>query len=330
MRKNRNAFTLVELLVVIAIIGILVALLLPAVQRAREAARRTQCQNKFKQVGLALHNYASANGHFPAAVHHTADSCTGHKAGNHDTDWGIGTWSVAILPQLEEQSTYDQFDFKLAYNAPPNTMPTQTSDNGTGHAIKSYLCPSDSTEADLVNVTGSINRDGRDPREDVGRSNMCAVSDSIDWGCGNKSWPRTDRTTSDNASPIEGSRYAPNGVLYGHSKTTFARIQDGSSKTLLVGEVTGAEGIPGAEFSAHNWVVWALLDMREGINGPGSLPKGATSWTKKGSTFSSYHTGGCYFAMADGSTQFLNEDTDLHILQALASRDGEEIIDSLD
>src|SRR5215208_751505 len=105
----RGAFTLVELLVVIAIIGILVALLLPAVQAAREAARRSQCSNNLKQIGLALHNYAEAQGTFPNAR-------PANDSGNNDSS-AMSLW-VSILPQLEQQPLFNAWNFNLNYNDP--------------------------------------------------------------------------------------------------------------------------------------------------------------------------------------------------------------------
>ena len=106
--STRRGFTLVELLVVIAIIGILIALLLPAVQAAREAARRIQCNNKLKQIGLALLNYESTHGMFPAGGITKTTTC--NMAAPNWTDTGMASWTIVILPYMEEQARYDQYD----------------------------------------------------------------------------------------------------------------------------------------------------------------------------------------------------------------------------
>jgi prepilin-type N-terminal cleavage/methylation domain-containing protein len=130
-RNSRRGFTLVELLVVIAIIGVLVALLLPAVQAAREAARRTQCQNRMKQISLALHNFAAEGGNFPPGV-------IGTRNDYYRTDPNAGlqiAWNVFILPQLEEQAVYDKFHFDRAFDHPDNFPATSL-------VLPGFVCPS--------------------------------------------------------------------------------------------------------------------------------------------------------------------------------------------
>jgi prepilin-type N-terminal cleavage/methylation domain-containing protein len=327
--RCRRAFTLVELLVVIAIIGILVALLLPAVQAAREAARRTQCQNHFKQVGVALQAYHAALRSFPPAVIHssvTEGGCGGYGTGNRNSDWGAGSWSVLILPYLEQSATYAQFDFTVVYYAAPNNDTTKHTDEAGGHKIVTYICPSDPQIADLVAGTSFINRPGRDPEEDMGRSNMCAVADSLNWTC-DFFWPRTDRSDrSTGATPKADGTYRADGVLYGYSHTRIAEITDGTSNTLMVGEVTGAAGLEGGKHQGHNWVVWCLLDVAQGFNGPASVPGGDGTWSYRETTFSSFHPGNCFFLMCDGSVQFLSENIDLAAIHAMGSRNGAEVI----
>ena len=125
MRRKRWGFTLVELLVVIAIIAMLVTLLLPAVQAARAAARRTQCKNNIRQIGLGIHNFESARNAQPK-YHDTADPYDWSKAGP--------TWTMAILPFVEEQGIYDLFDFTRTMRHRANEAATQT-------IVQIYVCP---------------------------------------------------------------------------------------------------------------------------------------------------------------------------------------------
>jgi len=155
-RKSPHGFTLVELLVVIAIIGILIALLLPAVQAAREAARRMQCSNNFKQAGLALHNYHSSVTSFPPGCLYTI------SAYPVSYEW---SWGAYILPYLEQQALYDIFDFEtpngggaLHYALPWNT-PVGTT------MVSAFLCPSDPAGGNINGGIGAI-------------ADMCGVGDS--------------------------------------------------------------------------------------------------------------------------------------------------------
>ncbi len=141
-RRHRVGFTLVELLVVIAIIGVLVALLLPAVQAAREAARRTQCTNNLKQLGLALHNYHDTHRVFPLGV----------LQSNLGSEFAYPrlTWAIHLYPYLEQQPTYDQFDFECRPGHDRIMDCTQnaaTRDAPAAHVVPAMLCPSDARGA---------------------------------------------------------------------------------------------------------------------------------------------------------------------------------------
>jgi len=200
-RPPPSAFTLVELLVVIAVIGILVALLLPAVQMAREAARGTSCKNNLKQIGLALHNYHDLMGQFPAGW--GADQPEGIPG------WG---WASAILPQMEQQPLSHQIRRDLPIADPANAAVRVT-------VIKNYLCPSDGTRPKVYPIgTGGFPGDDVDeasPLFEVARSNYVGVFGTFE---------------------LEDAPSAGNGVFFHNSIVEFASIADGLSNTLLVGE----------------------------------------------------------------------------------------------
>ena len=199
--RNRPAFTLVELLVVIAVIGILVALLLPAVQMARESARASSCKNNLKQIGLALHNYHDLFGQLPAGWN--ADAPEGVPG------WG---WASAILPQMEQQPLNDQMRRDLPIEDPAKSAVRVT-------VIKSYLCPSDGSKPKVFAIgTGGFpgdNVDEASPLFDVARSNYVGVFGTFE---------------------LEDDPSAGDGVFFHNSQVVFATIDDGLSNTFLVGE----------------------------------------------------------------------------------------------
>jgi prepilin-type N-terminal cleavage/methylation domain-containing protein len=291
---HRSGFTLVELLVVITIIGILIALLLPAVQAAREAARRMQCANNFKQVGMALHNYHAGKGCFPMGM---ADN---------GGWWG---WSTFILPYIEQQSVYDLYTFTGA-NHYWSTLPTHNRE-ATKMWISAYLCPSD-PQAQGPNATNGVPISGSTPNEFAAITDMCGVSDSVEWMTSDNAWPRR-------FSEVDG-------IFGANQSCTVAEITDGTSNTLAVGEVTG--GGVGSRLG-NFWATWNLQDTAEGINGPHTTPGGVyppdvggvgtgSDWAG----FASFHSGGCNFAVADGSVHFLSQNIAQSILAALTTRNG--------
>ena len=337
--KPLHGFTLVELLVVIAIIGILVALLLPAVQAAREAARRVQCANNFKQVGVALHNYHGAHGKFPAGmwvwVEPPRCSCncagTSHPLGNQlYFGWGWGTY---ILPHLEEQPLYDA----IGFDPTPRDQP-RAEYSGMAYArgasfkagttfVSTYLCPSDLqgrelVDCDPVGPCGGVPRrywNGSHEAEDMAKTNMAGIA-------GNNGVYSCDDSSG---------QMLQNGVLYNRSEIEASDIADGSSNTLMVAEVVG--DFPGS-YNGYFWMTWDIVSNHNGINYPiqllqtrakrndqGFAIDGHLPWSDQTGA-ASWHPGGCHFTLADGSVRFISEDIANHVLMGASTRANEEFI----
>ncbi|MFI4876197.1 MAG: DUF1559 domain-containing protein, partial [Blastopirellula sp. JB062] len=220
-RSDLRGFTLVELLVVIAIIGVLIALLLPAVQQAREAARRMQCRNNFKQAALGLHMYHDVHLTFPPGVIYS--NPTGCGGGPR-----IGfSWSAFILPMLEQSAIYDNLDFRLDYHrqqqASGSTSVWVTKGN-LGEIIPTYLCPSDPYGDQRTANSGSNAYEGTDGsrNDDAGPTNISGVADATQRLCG------TDATDSQ----FQTDPSIAGGILHAYSTTTFGKITDGTSNTF--------------------------------------------------------------------------------------------------
>ena len=304
--RTRRGFTLVELLVVIAIIGILVALLLPAVQAAREAARRSQCLNNFKQAGVGLHNYHSARGRFPSGLENftLGVPCSLPRSHPmlHSGTTGFG-WAAYILPYIEEDTLYNRLIFK-----PPAQMHVPKSNFAVGGTkVATYLCPSDVKGYELIACCSGMSNGGS-PQEDLAKTNMAGVADSRDWTCDTgKAWGRTDA----------------DGVMFQVSNLPISKITDGTSKTLMVGEVVGSLG--DSDNFGFYWVTWNVLHTANGINLASKFEPQRANSVDEGS-FASFHPGGCHFVFSDGHASFLSEDIDSATLAALTTRAGADVI----
>ncbi|WP_218934487.1 DUF1559 family PulG-like putative transporter [Rosistilla ulvae] len=294
----RNGFTLVELLVVIAIIGILVGLLLPAVQAAREAARRMSCSSNYKQVALALHNHHDTFRKFPIGAG-ISGGCSGFT-GAHRFSWG-----VHILPFMEQENRYDAIDFSVSQ--PVVHAPNFDPDTALG-PVATFLCPSMPQSETMVNQgTSSIVLA-------YPRTEMAGVADSRDWRC-NTSGTLGVRPRSDG-----------DGILFGASETRLRDVIDGTSSTLMVGEITGdARGQSTSGFNANSYTIYAAFDTSTGINGPFTVPGGGI-FDFRPQGFSSFHPGGAHFALADGSVRLFAETIDQVLLTGLTTRNGGEVV----
>ena len=296
---RRRGFTLVELLVVIAIIGILVALLLPAIQAARESARRTQCINRHKQVGLALHSYHDAVGLLP--VGQAAAGCREGQTQVNEARWG---WSAQILPYMENSNLHGLIDLDVQPHLQVEVIRT---------FVDEYLCPSDPQGRELVSFTSLI-----PGPEDAAITNMDAIVDSTNYKCPEGQHFNTQHVKS----PLETP--APDGAFAAYGAYNFKSFTDGLSNTIFIAETTGAG--PGTNW-AHNWSILNTNDTAGGINGPNTVP-GGDVWLYHDSGPSSFHPGGCHFLYGDGSAHFLSEDIEQGVLGALTTRDRGDTPDS--
>ncbi|MCU0717699.1 MAG: DUF1559 domain-containing protein [Pirellula sp.] len=309
VRHARTAFTLVELLVVIAIIGILVGLLLPAVQAAREAARRMQCSNNLKQMGLALHNYESAYRRFPPGF---ISRVTGTwPGGGNDPIPEVGPgWSffAMILPQIEQTNLHGQINFDLPITNPINQLARST-------RVKEFQCPSDAWDAPVAPWPTSLG------------VNDLAHASYI--GCLGGGDPAN--------APAYTAMYEQqpfNGIFHRNTPIRIADIPDGTSNTIGIGERASmftpngwAGVIPGAQtvFSpriaqsrgqvvgqtARPAITMATVHVRTGgPNAPTGSPGG----------FWSPHTGGALFLLMDGSTHTISTNVDMPTYRAMAGR----------
>jgi prepilin-type N-terminal cleavage/methylation domain-containing protein/prepilin-type processing-associated H-X9-DG protein len=300
-----RGFTLIELLVVIAIIAVLVGLLLPAVQKVREAAARVKCQNNFKQVGVALHGYHAVRGAFPPGISVMYSGAGRPGCGPQDRTspsafFGIG-WAALILPYLEQDNLAAVTNPSAEYQLAPNFAAGAT-------RVAVYLCPSDRQGDELVSCC-SGRRNGAAELEDLMKTNLAGVGDSVNFTC-DGTWPK--------------QLAVANGMFAERNGCRIAEVSDGTSNTLMVGEVTGKG--PGTN-EAQFWLTWNVLDMRNGVNGPFSLPGGAApaTWNLRNNGFSSYHSGGANFLLADGSVRFVSQNTPYDLLQRLVTRAGGEV-----
>ena len=331
----KRGFTLVELLVVIAIIGILIALLLPAVQAAREAARRSQCTNNMKQLGLALHNYHDTHNVFPPGgleYGWSAASTNYEPAGKLIKNLnGL----VLLLPFLEQTPLYDRYDFRQAASHAGTSGQTQSNIISSAYPVAGDAVTSGN--AAVISTPIAVFHCPSDPNDN-------RLPDGSCYGIKTSSGFRAIMTSYDLSGWTSDINYyhdwdklsVTGRRMFGeNSNTKMASVLDGTSNTVAVVETTHrcANGYPPA-WGMRGWVMTGI-DIAQGINvedipptwtwvNPLTPVKGRLrTWGMAGSL----HPGGCNVCLADGSVRFISETTDRIILTAICTMGGSEVVE---
>ncbi len=316
--QQRPAFTLIELLVVIAIIAILIGLLLPAVQKVREAAARMSCGNNLKQLALAVHDYHSANEKFPANNLYTYDPTA--------PNW---SWLANILPYLEQGNLYTQ---ARVGTTPPNNINQSLPQIAT--RVKLFLCPSDPT-AFSGPVSHTSNFDMLDPvlgaltyemtcyRANIGSNWGGGPPGSSLWWGTDPQWCVADPNNSNPNLTYDGCG-AGNGVIWeNNSPLRITDITDGSSNTIMLGEALTGKDYQNAWCHMDNAIATCAYspNAKSPVTGKDYPPD---QWWNR-YAFTSAHPGGVQFAMTDGSIRFINDSIPLATFRALGTRAGGEV-----
>jgi prepilin-type N-terminal cleavage/methylation domain-containing protein len=295
VQPSSRGFTLVELLVVIAIIGMLVALLLPAVQAAREAARRAHCANNLKQIGLAMNAYMSSHTTFPSGYicpSHNADTSSSWCRRS-PTEYCRAPWTALILPYVEETNRYNLLDFTKPFTTAAFTV-AAPNDRADG-LVPVYRCPSTTVES------------------------VYLPNDANPSYVGVQGGGEPDCYTDPYKLGAKPRQFYINGLLYHNSGITAGHVRDGMSNVLLVGEsryvvvswlTSGkvqkdAFGMPTTLAGAHHQINFYELPTPD---------------HRSSGTFGSHHPAGCQFVLADGSVHFLYDEIDNEVFRALGQR----------
>ncbi len=302
-RRGRKGFTLIELLVVIAIIAVLIALLLPAVQQAREAARRTQCKNNMKQLGLALHNYESSFTCWPIGSYAPLSS--------------IPNWRLQIFPYFDQAPLYNQMNFSVSFAGNATTTNTTALSR---KVLAAYVCPSSPL----------------DPCANLG-NNTTFMQVPMYIGVSGGYPDVAGRTVG--SSSNYGGFYTNNGMLLHNEMTRMRDAIDGTSNVIMVAEQSGRVGnsdirsgyyggYTGTSFSgavtgsnpagADSWST-GLTGVQYRINSP-TTAGGSDNPYDANTIVNSFHTGGIHALLADGSVRFISENLDINTLRNLCSR----------
>ncbi|MCH2182749.1 MAG: DUF1559 domain-containing protein [Mariniblastus sp.] len=339
-RNRGKGFTLVELLVVIAIIGILIGMLLPAVQMVREAARRTSCSNNIRQLALACHNYEGSFEEFPPGLYQNVDWSSDIKFFGH-------TWFSAILPQMEQGNLQDLWSFgDTGDDAMSNGLDASgvaSADAPSAQVVPSFICPSDLLDNPVVQLTYTGS----------GYPNGFFGMTSYLGNCGTYSSYFNSSAMQDDGvlfmtGPNSGQSWQPN--LIKNALPTEMLVRDGTSNTFMAGERYHADPNfetivrPGgstsySRYAINEWGAWGWFGGGNGtthVLGSTQMPlnyrtpitatAGYTEVNNRMSSFGSGHPAGANFAMMDGSVTFLRESIDFVTYQALSTRQAGEVV----
>lgn len=332
--KSRSGFTLIELLVVIAIIAVLIALLLPAVQQAREAARRTQCKNNMKQIGLAIHNFHDVRNGLPP-----------YMLG----DGFLSFWGI-ILPYLDNANLYMKIDLLQPVTSAANAPFLVNNPSSMGASLGGYHCPS-RRAADLSNGGPNANMIG--PTGDyavvvwynnAGNSSAVGTADNCCW------WDLHGRNVDQNCfsairtatvvDPVSGQRTGKGsgGTANGWApRDSFSKVTDGTSNTIFVGEkhITQNEigKCCGGNDTADGNIYWQpggwgeyTIGRHVRVNTPLAPYKTLVDNPDYQTAFGSWHDGICHFLLGDGSVRGISVNTDINLFRNLGHASDGNVI----
>lgn len=307
-RSVRPGFTLVELLVVIAIIGVLVALLLPAVQAAREAARRSSCSNNLKQIGLALHNYHDVQNSFPPGKI-TPGPCCGTQS--------MTSWTIAILPFIEQSPLYDQYDQNVTNEHPNNQYVREQS-------VATYQCPSDLN-------SNKLERPGSGP------GNQLNYRHGSYRGVGGSAWDNRAQRISGGGWWDDCANTHPDflrgmlscsmwpGAPRRRDPARMRDVIDGTSNTLMVGEQAASRTTNRGTFWAYSYTSYNTSDAYPQSTTLLEYNRcGTSNQCKRG--WGSFHPGGLQFCLGDASVRFISETIDIYTFCNMATMAGQEVV----
>ena len=341
---RRTAFTLVELLVVIAIIALLIGLLLPAVQGAREAARRLQCGNNIKQVAMALQAYHTAQGALPRTICNRNLEHSTVTSSNGSTAWTLGrpdTWNVEIFPQLEQQNIYDALDFtkKVGDTSTAATRPMSNLQLSVV-VMPGLVCPSDPRASNPIfgnrcNISNGTSRGhgqwyagSLGPTHARGSCQLCPMNST--WG--SSPTPSTTNPCCNgnggDAGHLGKDGYFPGFFGNNPARITFDSVRDGLSNTVILGETLPYESCHNGTFQNNPITVLMSTPLNIFATSDEIVPDGAHTPPLFGNSahdhrvngIKSRHPGGAMVAMADGSAQILSEQISFPVLWALGTR----------